>query len=103
MQIHKRGEFRAERAWGSKTLMAMGEHQVRLHWTDQPYRWHVNQGDEVFVVLDGQVDMHSGPEGDERVERLQTGDAMVLRSGDRHRAQPVGEARVLVVERHDSD
>ena len=103
MQIHKRGEFRAERPWGSEKLMDMGEHQVRLHWTDQPYRWHVNHGDEVFVVLDGQVDMHSGAEGDERVARLHAGDVMVLRSGDRHRAQPVGEARVLVVERHDTD
>jgi len=32
---------------------------VRLHWTDQPYKWHINDGEEVFVVLDGAVDMHT--------------------------------------------
>ena len=26
-------------------------------WTDAPYKWHVNDGSEVFVVLDGEVDM----------------------------------------------
>jgi hypothetical protein len=25
---------------------------TRLHWTDQPYRWHVNDGEEVFAVLE---------------------------------------------------
>ena len=31
---------------------------VRLHWTDAPYVWHVNDGPEVFAVLDGAVDTH---------------------------------------------
>ena len=33
----------------------MKDATVRLHWTDQPYQWHVNDGDEVFAVLDGEV------------------------------------------------
>lgn len=103
MKVYRRGVFRAERAWGSEPLMTMGEHQVRLHWTDQPYRWHVNRGDEVFVVLDGEVDMHVGPEGAEGIERLRAGDAVVMTQGERHLARPIGEARVLVVERHDAD
>jgi mannose-6-phosphate isomerase-like protein (cupin superfamily) len=103
VKIYRRGAFRADRAWGCEPLMDTGEHGVRLHWTDQPYRWHVNRGDEVFVVLDGEVDMHVGPEGAERVERLRAGDTVVMLQGERHLADPVGEARVLVVERHDSD
>ena len=103
MKIHRKAEFRADRSWGSEMLMGMGEHQVRLHWTDQPYRWHVNSGDEVFVVLDGRVEMYFGPEGAEQVEVLDPGDTAVLKSGERHLAKPVGEARVLVIERHDSD
>lgn len=31
---------------------------VRLHWTDEPHVWHVNDGTKVFVALDGTVDMH---------------------------------------------
>ena len=43
---------------------------MRLHWTDQPYTWHVNDGPEVFVVLDGAVDMHYRHARGEHVERL---------------------------------
>ena len=103
MKIYRSSAFKADRPWGSETLMGMDAHQVRLHWTDQPYRWHVNHGDEVFVVLDGRVEMHFGPEGEERVELLGPGDTAVLRQGERHLAKPIGEARILVVERHDSE
>lgn len=103
MKIYKSMEFRAERAWGSASLMDMAEHHVRIHWTDQPYRWHTNSGDEVFVVLHGEVEMHFGDEGDERIARLRTGDTAVIPSGERHVACPVGEARILVVERRDTE
>ena len=103
MKLYRRDAFRAERAWGSELLMDMGAHAVRLHWTDEPYRWHVNRGDEVFVVLDGEVEMHSGPVGAERIDRLHAGDSVVFKGGERHKAIPRGEARVLVIESHDSD
>ncbi len=50
--------FRADRAWGAKDLAEIDGATVRLHWTDEPYKWHRNDGTEVFVVLDGAVDMH---------------------------------------------
>jgi len=39
-------------------LLAFGDANMqgattRLHWTDQAYKWHVNDGEEVFVVPDG--------------------------------------------------
>ncbi len=49
-------DFVADRAWGSELLSDFGDVTVRLHWTDQPYRWHTNDGRETFVVLDGEVD-----------------------------------------------
>ena len=49
--------FRADRAWGALDLAEIDGATVRLHWTDTPYEWHVNDGTEVFVVLDGAVDM----------------------------------------------
>jgi hypothetical protein len=45
--------FRAGRAWGARDLAEVEGATVRLHWTDAPYRWHRNDGTEVFVVLDG--------------------------------------------------
>ena len=56
MKIIRSREFTAERAWGALDIANMGGITTRLHWTDQPYRWHVNDGAEVFAVLDGRSD-----------------------------------------------
>ena len=45
----------ADRPWGALDLATVDGASVRLHWTDEPYVWHVNDGVEVFVVLDGAV------------------------------------------------
>jgi len=95
--------FTASRAWGARDLAAIGGATVRLHWTDQPCHWHVNDGPEVFVVLDGAVDMHWRRDGVERVERLGPADMFVAEVGDEHVARPVGEARILVIERKGSE
>ena len=75
---------------------------MRLHWTDQPYEWHVNDGEEVFVVLDGAVDMHWREDGEEHVRRVAPGDLCHANIGDAHVAHPVGTARILVIERNGS-
>jgi mannose-6-phosphate isomerase-like protein (cupin superfamily) len=72
---------------------------VRLHWTDQPYKWHVNDGEEVFVVLDGAVDMHYRELGEERIFAMTSGDIFYASVGTEHVAKPRGEARVLVIEK----
>lgn len=99
MQVIRSSDFTAERAWGALDLERFIDASVRLHWTDQAYKWHVNDGPEVFVVLDGWVDMHTrGPAG-ERSHRLSPGDIFHAAEGDEHRAEPLGEARILVIER----
>ena len=45
--------FKAERAWGALDITNMNGISVRLHWTDKPYKWHINDGEEVFAVMDG--------------------------------------------------
>lgn len=94
--------FRAERAWGALDIAKVEGATVRLHWTDSPYKWHTNDGAEVFVVLDGEVDMHYREGGEERVARLRAGQIFYAAEGDAHFASPRGEARVLVVEREGS-
>lgn len=94
--------FTADRAWGARDLAEIEGASVRLHWTDQPYRWHVNDGAEVFVVLAGLVDMRWREAGAEKLRRLEAGDLFIAEAGDEHLATPVGEARVLVIEKKGS-
>jgi mannose-6-phosphate isomerase-like protein (cupin superfamily) len=99
MQIYRPRDFTGARAWDSLDIERIEGATVRLHWTDQAYIWHENDGPEVFVVLSGSVDMHVlGQEG-ETVHRLVQGDIFHAQVGDQHKAVPVGEARILVVER----
>ena len=75
---------------------------TKIHWTDQPYHWHVNDGEEVFVVLAGEVEMRYRNAGEEQRFLMQVGDIFYASVGTEHVAHPVGEARVLVVEREGS-
>ncbi len=63
MKIIRSKTFKADRAWGAKDIANMNGITTRLHWTDQPYKWHINDGEEVFVVLDGLVKMLYKEEG----------------------------------------
>ena len=91
-------EYVAPRAWGALDIADMAGVTTRLHWTDQPYIWHVNHGEEVFAVLDGVVDMHFREDGNESVVELRAGDILFAGVGCEHVAHPRGEARILVVE-----
>lgn len=94
--------FTSDRAWGARDLAEIDGATVRLHWTDQPYDWHVNDGAEVFLVLDGEVEMRYREDGREKAVRLGPADMFVAEVGDEHVAHPIGEARILVVERKGS-
>jgi len=96
-------QFSADRAWGAVEVANMGGITTRVHWTDQPYKWHVNDGEEVFAVLDGTVDMHYREDGTEKVVTLEAGDVFFAETGCEHVARPRGEARILVVEREGSE
>jgi mannose-6-phosphate isomerase-like protein (cupin superfamily) len=98
MRFVDASQFTAERAWGAESLALIDRASVRLHWTDAPYQWHVNDGEEVFVVLNGTVDMHYRVGSEEHVEELVSGRVCVAGIGDAHVAVPQGEARILVVE-----
>ncbi len=98
MEIIRSKEFKSERAWGAKDIANMNGITTRLHWTDKPYKWHVNDGEEVFVVLDGVVEMLFKENGIEQSSVLRTGDIFYASIGTEHVAHPRGEARILVVE-----
>ena len=102
MKVIRGRQFKADRPWGSECIANMGGTTTRLHWTDQPYRWHVNDGEEVFAVLDGVVDMRYRAGGEERSVMLEAGDIFFAEAGCEHVAHPRGDARILVVEREGS-
>lgn len=98
MKLTHVSSFKSERAWGSELIALFGDIAVKAHWTDQPYRWHKNTGREVFMVVDGVVDMHVCEDGKERIVTLRAGDALTIEDGEEHVAHPQGEARILVIE-----
>ena len=99
MRTYRPGEFTGTRAWDALDIERIGDATIRLHWTDEPYRWHVNDGPEVFVILSGEVEMHARADGSESAHSLGPDDVFHAQSGDEHVAHPIGEARVLVIER----
>ena len=73
-----------------------------IYWTDKPYKWHINDGEEVFAVMDDAVEMRYKEEGQEKAVLLHTGDIFYADIGTEHVAHPQGEARILVIEKEDS-
>ncbi|NBF02626.1 cupin [Pseudomonas sp. Fl5BN2] len=98
MKVIRSAEFVGDRAWAALDIASMNGISTRLHWTDQPYRWHINDGQEVFVVLTGRVQMHYRQEGREQAVMLEVGDIFYADLGTEHVAHPQGVARVLVIE-----
>ena len=98
MKIIRSSQFKADTAWGAMDIANMNGITTRLHWTDQPYQWHINDGEEVFVVLDGQVEMLYREQGTEKSVNLYAGDIFYASIGTEHVAHPIGEARILVIE-----
>ena len=96
--VIKSKEFTADKAWGALDIAKMNGITTRLHWTDQAYKWHINTGEEVFVVLDGVVNMHYKIDQKIVVSTLEVGDIFHATVGTEHIALPQGEARILVVE-----
>lgn len=91
-------DFQGDSAWDALPIASMNGITTRLHWTDEPYKWHRNDGEEVFVVLDGKVDMYYREHGVEKSQRMNVGDIFYASVGTEHVAHPLGEARVLVIE-----
>ncbi|HPF47538.1 MAG: cupin [Alphaproteobacteria bacterium] len=102
MEIIRSRNFKADKAWGAREIANMGGITTRLHWTDEPYIWHINDGEEVFAVLDGTVEMKYRENGLEKSALLEAGDIFYAGIGTEHVAHPRGEARILVIEKEGS-
>lgn len=102
MRVIRAKEFTSQRAWGALDICNMNGITTRLHWADKPYKWHINDGEEVFVVLDGAVEMKYRANDLEHSVLLNTGDIFYAEIGTEHVAHPQGAARILVIEKEGS-
>jgi mannose-6-phosphate isomerase-like protein (cupin superfamily) len=102
MKVFRSREFTGKRAWDAIAVASMNGVTTRIHWTDAPYRWHTNDGEEVFAVLDGTVEMRYRDGGAEKAVELKAGDVFFAEIGCEHVAHPIGEARILVIEKEGS-
>lgn len=102
MRIFRTKEFKGDRPWAALDVANMSGITSRIHWTNEPYHWHVNDGEEVFAVLDGCVEMKYRQQGVEKSILLNTGDVFFAEELCEHVAHPQGEARILVIEKEGS-
>ena len=63
--------FVASQAWGALDIANLNGTTVRLHWTDQPYQWHVNDG---AGFLRNRTTCISKTSGVEQTTKLKPGD-----------------------------
>lgn len=105
MQKHDAADLSGPVDWSGPTMNGIGNAVAKLRWINMPFRWHRNTGGELFLVLDGEVDMHvrSGPDAEAEIVNLTPGQLILIEDGEEHVAYPKGEARVLVVEQEDSE
>ena len=57
---------------------------------------------EIFAVLDGRVEMKYRLDGQENSTVLDTGDIFYASVGTEHIAHPIGQARILVIEKQEA-
>jgi mannose-6-phosphate isomerase-like protein (cupin superfamily) len=102
MKLFRSKNFTGKCAWDAIDIAAMNGITTRIHWTNEPYVWHTNDGEEVFAVLDGVVEMRYREDGEEKSVELNAGDVFFAEAGCEHIAHPRGEARILVIEKEGS-
>lgn len=99
MHFYSSSAFTGVTAWDAQPIASFGNTSVKLHWTDRPYKWHINDGQEVFAVMDGCVEMQYKEKGEVKSKIMHTGDIFYASEGTEHLALPQGVARVLVIEK----
>jgi len=63
MKVIESGKFTADRAWGALDICVMNGTSCRLHWTDTPYKWHVNDGELCTLALGEMARVRNRREG----------------------------------------
>jgi mannose-6-phosphate isomerase-like protein (cupin superfamily) len=105
MQVYDAAALEGPIDWSGPTLPAIGTAVPKLRWINAPFQWHRNSGRELFLVIDGEVDMHvrTGSDAPVEIVELTPGKLVLIEDGEEHVAHPRGEARILVIEQEDDE
>lgn len=90
--------FIVDCVWGVFDIVNLNGIMVWLYWIDQLYCWYVNDGEEVFVVFDGCVEMCYCEVGVEYVMVLEMGDVFYVMVGIEYVVYLFGVVCILVIE-----
>lgn len=92
-------QFISDKEWGKLYIANFNDISVRIHSCTTPFQWHKNSTQEVFVVLDGEVELRYQRNKDTyKSVTLKAGMLAHMEAGCEHVAHPKGLARVLIIE-----
>lgn len=88
-----------EDRWNPRILARVNDFDVRLAKVEGAFVWHSHPDtDELFIVLDGRLDLHLRQSGTESVVHLKHHDVFVVPRGIEHCPESSGGAAVMLLE-----
>lgn len=86
--------------WQPKIVGELNDFHVKLVRIEGEFVWHHHDTeDELFLVIDGSIDMHYRDEdGTEQVERFGAGEFLIVPHGVEHKPVASGETKMLLLE-----
>lgn len=86
--------------WRGFQFLGFEHATIKFRRIESSFDWHENEGQELFMVLDGELQMFVRESGntDESVVPMAAGDIMLLEEGDSHVARPNGSVKVMFIE-----
>ena len=67
--------------WAPRIVARYEGHEVRIAKLDGPFSWHSHDHDELFLVIEGELDV----EFRDRTETLSPGQLLLIAKGEEHR------------------
>ncbi|MFE7228255.1 cupin domain-containing protein [Nocardioides sp. NPDC057577] len=88
-----------EERWSPRILTRVNDYDVRLAKVEGRYVWHSHPDtDELFVVLEGSLDIHLRESGAETTVHLERHDVFVVPRGVEHCPESTGGASIMMLE-----
>jgi mannose-6-phosphate isomerase-like protein (cupin superfamily) len=85
--------------WKPKIVGELNDFQVKLVKPEGDFIWHHHEmEDELFLVIDGALDMFYRDDGVERVERFGPGEFLIVPHGVEHKPRAALGTQVLLLE-----
>jgi mannose-6-phosphate isomerase-like protein (cupin superfamily) len=85
--------------WKPKIVGELNDFHVKLVKVDGDFVWHHHETeDELFLVVDGTIDMYYRDDGTERIERFGPGEFLIVPHGVEHKPAAAPGTKLLLLE-----